>query len=227
MEVKSKIPEVEPAPTIGKLIVNAAHYPFEKMADVLVWAGVDPNHITVSKIPITLPVLGLHPSHPAAGVALFVIGSIADILDGKVARKTKKTSLEGAVLDSLVDKVVNAYMYLYIAAQLDWKNLPQDQFLIFLMALNAGIDVVSQRMRGPLWQQVRDSVRVVIDPSSAHLGENAQKANGFGKAKAWLQGLGVFSSLLMANQQLFQILAPVFFSASVFCAVKSIKGRSS
>lgn len=226
MQVKSEIREPLVKTGIKESAAKAIHYPFEKMADVLVWSGADPNRITASKIPITLASLGVHQQHAVAGVALFVAGSIVDVLDGKVARKTKKTSVEGAVLDALVDKVVNAYMYLYIASQLDWKNLPQDQVLVFLMVLNASVDIVSQKMRGSLWQQVKDSARVVWNPSRVMLGENSQKANTAGKIKAHLQCYGVVSALLAMNQPAFQALALALFSGSLLFAYKSIKGRS-
>lgn len=227
MEVKSEILESPKQTSQMNGVVKAIHYPFEKAADVLAWAKVDPNRVTASKVPITLAALGVHQYHPIAGVAVFIAGSLADVLDGKLARKTGKSSVEGAVLDALTDKVVNAYMYLYIATQLDWKNLPQDQLLVVLMAMNACVDVVSQKMRGSLWQQVKDSMRVVWDPATATLGEYSQKANNAGKIKAHLQCYGIVSALLSMNQPVFQWLALAFFSSSLVFAAKSIRGRRS
>jgi phosphatidylglycerophosphate synthase len=225
MEVKSEILESPKQTSPLNGVVKAIHAPFEMVADVLAWANVDPNRVTASKVLITLPALGVHQFHPIAGVGVFIAGSLADVLDGKLARKTGKSSLEGAVLDALTDKVVNAYMYLYIATQLDWKNIPQDQVLVFLMALNACVDVVSQKMRGSLMKQVADSLRVIWDPNSATPGDNSQKANMSGKIKAHLQCYGIISALLSMNQPVFQWLALAFFSSSLVFAAKSIKGR--
>ncbi|HWB56746.1 MAG TPA: CDP-alcohol phosphatidyltransferase family protein [Gaiellaceae bacterium] len=45
-----------------------------------------------------------------AGAALFVVGSILDILDGALARRSGKGSPFGAFLDSTVDRIGEAFM---------------------------------------------------------------------------------------------------------------------
>ncbi|MGE3279326.1 MAG: CDP-alcohol phosphatidyltransferase family protein [Candidatus Altimarinota bacterium] len=225
MEIDAK-PSEESKEARRNLVVHAVHYPFEKMADVLVRLKVDPGHITASKIPLTIAALAVHQATPVEGAVAFLLASVPDILDGKVARKSGKVTLEGAVLDALVDKIVNAYVYLYLLVQMDWQHMAPDVLLAVLMMLNAAFDVVSQRQRGGLIGQIRTSVHIVLNPGAATPGVNSQQANMAGKVKAHLQCYGIVAALVGAAYPSLSTLAVPFLSLSLVFSFKSIRGRS-
>jgi CDP-diacylglycerol--glycerol-3-phosphate 3-phosphatidyltransferase len=75
------------------------------------------------------------------GAALFVAGSILDILDGALARAGGKTTPFGAFLDSTTDRVSEGFMLAAIAYVLARSN--QDVFVVVTVFAVAGSFLVS------------------------------------------------------------------------------------
>lgn len=213
--------------TFRHRIVSVLHFPFDRIAQWLADRGVHPIRLTASKIPLSVAAIGLHQLDPIAGVLAFVAASAADILDGKLARCSGKTTVEGALLDAFVDKFVNAYMYLYVYAQLAPGLVPIEQAMIILMSMNVFLDVVSQSLRSNPFKQAVTCVKVVWDPESATIVEGKTKdmANRAGKQKAWAQFLGITFALMSSSNPITQSLATVSFSVASVLGGRSIAGR--
>ena len=65
-----------------------------------------PNTITLSRLLFGIGTFFLILfEHTYAAVSVYTIGALTDTLDGKIARKLKKTSKFGGLLDALVDRV--------------------------------------------------------------------------------------------------------------------------
>ncbi len=127
------------------------------------------------------------PSTMPYGVTLVAAGYFCDHVDGMVARDYSMKTLEGAKLDPLVDKVKNVLVGGYVAGS-DFMN--GGIALPIAMLLNFGVDYFSQKERGSLLDQVKDSFRAVLNPESCHKDvevDSKLRANIYGKIKAGVQ----------------------------------------
>lgn len=217
----------EPARTFRQTAKHLLHAPFDSMAEKLAQRGTHPISITASRYPLTALGIGLHQVQPVAGLIVFVVSAIADILDGKVARISGKATQEGAVLDALTDKIVNFALYAYIFSLMNVNRTPMESVVFDLMVLNASLDVLSQRMRGPLFQQMAMAFSVIFDPEKAQPSEEKTSlmANDEGKIKAHLQFYGVMAALLAEHVQVFYFAAATSFAVGAVFAGRSIAGR--
>lgn len=217
----------EPKLTVGRRFKRSLHAPFDLMAAGLAQRGVHPLTVTGVRLPMAALGVGLHQLQPVVGLAMLVAQAVADILDGKVARMSGKTTAEGAVADALTDKVINATLYLYVITQIRWDQLPLDVAVVILMGLNASLDILSQRLRGPLWPQFVTAATVIMDPQKAKPTQEKSPlmANDDGKIKAHFQFYGVMSALLAEHLQVLQVAAAVSFAVGVVFAGRSIAGR--
>jgi phosphatidylinositol phosphate synthase len=87
-----------------------------RLADILVRFDVNPNFITVLALLAGLAAgVLLAFGHPGWGVALIVLCGALDIVDGKVAVKSKKQSLYGAIFDSTLDRYSEFFIYFGLA----------------------------------------------------------------------------------------------------------------
>lgn len=217
----------EPKPTMGRRFKRSLHAPFDLMAAELAKRDVHPLTVTGVRLPMAALGVGLHQLQPVVGLAMLVAQAVADILDGKVARISGKTTVEGAVADALTDKVINAALYLYVVTQIRWEQLPFDVAVVVLMGLNASLDIISQRLRGPLWLQLVTAVTVIMDPQKAKPTQEKSPlmANDDGKIKAHFQFYGVMSALLAEDLQVLQVVAAISFSLGVVFSGRSIAGR--
>jgi CDP-diacylglycerol--glycerol-3-phosphate 3-phosphatidyltransferase len=75
------------------------------------------------------------------GAAVFVVGSILDILDGALARAGGKSTPFGAFLDSTTDRVSEGFMLAAIAYVFAYEN--RDVFVVVAVAAVAGSFLVS------------------------------------------------------------------------------------
>ena len=77
------------------------------------------NWITLSRLPLLLiSVLLLYRGSPAVqlwGVALLFVGLMLDTVDGVVARRTRRTSLFGSVLDIAADRTYELVLWVALA----------------------------------------------------------------------------------------------------------------
>ena len=76
---------------------------------------VSPNFLTVAGFLITLTAALTIPHSIRIGGILILLGGLCDMLDGIVARTTGRATKFGAVLDSLLDRYSDAFLFLSIA----------------------------------------------------------------------------------------------------------------
>lgn len=78
---------------------------------LLHWGGMRPGHATALTAAIALAMLAClltgTPAGLVAGAVLFQLASIADGIDGEIARATHRSSARGASLDSITDGLTN------------------------------------------------------------------------------------------------------------------------
>ena len=88
-----------------------------------------PNAITLSRIVLVMPMVGLLLTSPDIGdyrlvFGLFLLAALTDLLDGWLARRWDCTSAIGAFLDPLADKVIANVMLVFLASRhSDWLAL--------------------------------------------------------------------------------------------------------
>lgn len=87
----------------------------EPLADFFIKLGITPNQISLLSLlfGIGCAVLYIRESFLLGSVLLFV-SAVLDLVDGSVARKLKKESSFGAVIDWIIDKYVDAFALLAI-----------------------------------------------------------------------------------------------------------------
>jgi CDP-L-myo-inositol myo-inositolphosphotransferase len=95
------------------LISRHLNRPMSQAASALLlrWGGMRPGHATALTAVIALAMLAClltgTPAGLAAGAVLFQLASIADGIDGEIARAAHRTSARGATLDSITDGLTN------------------------------------------------------------------------------------------------------------------------
>jgi phosphatidylglycerophosphate synthase len=159
---------------------------------------VHPNRISFLGGVLTatgVPLL-IYPETDIYGASFIALGQGIDCVDGYLARKFNERTKEGARLDPLLDKVKNLFIGGFIIAN----EVYQDNFLLPLtISANFVTDYVSQRARGPLYNQLEESVRAVVFPSKCERDfeeHSSQRANIYGKVKAALQNVASFGYIL-------------------------------
>jgi CDP-L-myo-inositol myo-inositolphosphotransferase len=121
-------PPVDPARALdaaGRAIIRATakpgdgivsrhlNRPLSQAASALLlrWRGVRPGHATALTAALALAMLACllsgTPAGLVAGAVLFQLASIADGIDGEIARATHRSSARGASLDSVTDGLTN------------------------------------------------------------------------------------------------------------------------
>lgn len=75
------------------------------IARILARAGVSPNAVSLSQIPIGIAVVALIPSEPRVAAALFVLALAVDGIDGALARASGRASAFGALIDQYADHI--------------------------------------------------------------------------------------------------------------------------
>jgi phosphatidylglycerophosphate synthase len=96
-------------PLVGKAPMHAVYRALGPIARVLVALGASPNGVSLSALVIAC-VDAVAFGHGNFGIAAVIasIASLADGLDGFVARETGKVSRFGQVLDTMIDRYVDA-----------------------------------------------------------------------------------------------------------------------
>lgn len=96
--------------------------------------GVHPNLVTLLGAVLTLAGAALLAAQrPLEALALLVLGSLADTLDGAIARAGGGGSALGAFLDSTVDRIADAAIFASVA----WVGASRGDALLFWAALVA------------------------------------------------------------------------------------------
>jgi CDP-diacylglycerol--glycerol-3-phosphate 3-phosphatidyltransferase len=93
----------------GAWLMEAVYWAIRLPGRWLAQVGVHPDTLTWTSLVITLASAPIAASgHFSTAGLLFLVGAAFDALDGMVARQTGRASRQGAVLDSVLDRVADA-----------------------------------------------------------------------------------------------------------------------
>lgn len=86
------------------------------LAAPLVRAGIPPDMLTLAAIPLSAgAAAAIVTRHPLLGFMLACLAVLADLVDGEVARITRRTSPFGNCLDAVVDRLVEGMLLVALA----------------------------------------------------------------------------------------------------------------
>jgi phosphatidylglycerophosphate synthase len=182
------------------------------------WLGntIHPNQISAIRLLFAIPVVATHQQNPIAGAAVAAFADIIDWLDGAAARATGKTSVEGAMLDPLVDKLMHGFEMGYLAMTID------DLWLRVSMATDIiAANGYSTMQRGNPIEQLINGTRAVLDPTicTADNGNgdgDGNKANWLGKSKFVLESATIIMLLAGGqNERIRRVCTGMLFTSSV------------
>lgn len=108
--------------------------------------NANPNLLTVAGFLITSFGAAILPANLFAGGIFILLGSLFDMLDGVVARANKKTTMFGAFLDSFLDRISDAFIFLSVAWLL-YANDDRTGALLSVGAMTAAFLVSYARAR--------------------------------------------------------------------------------
>ncbi|VVB66871.1 Archaetidylinositol phosphate synthase [uncultured archaeon] len=99
--------------------------------------GISPNAWTLlSLLPALAGLAALSMHQLAAGLLLFILSGLIDMVDGAVARATGKASARGAFIDGVVDRYVELMLYLglffYLGPGSFWGLAKEVWFMLLL-----------------------------------------------------------------------------------------------
>lgn len=101
---------------LPKPLISWALNTADSWAAVLVRMNVTPNSITLLALIAGMAAGALFAlSQPLWAAVLIIICGALDLLDGKVAKRTDKTSMFGAIFDSTLDRYSEFFIYLGLA----------------------------------------------------------------------------------------------------------------
>jgi CDP-diacylglycerol--glycerol-3-phosphate 3-phosphatidyltransferase len=129
--------------SIQKWFINV----LDPFIDVIIRFHVHPNHFTILGLFISIIGAVFYAKHDIRMGGLFILlGGLADVIDGKVARKTGLSSNFGALFDSSLDRYSELFMFLGTAIFFVQLNHPITSIMIFL-ALGGSMMVSYVRAR--------------------------------------------------------------------------------
>jgi len=106
----------------------------DPIVGVLSRTGISPNAVTSLSLALSVATAGLVATgHFLLGGLLVLVSGLCDLLDGALARSTKRTTRFGAILDSTVDRASEAIVF---CGLLIW-YLPRGSALVPVLVLVA------------------------------------------------------------------------------------------
>lgn len=186
---------------------------------------VHPNHITASRVPVTIAAIGLDQLSQVASTTAYAVAALLDWLDGAVARSTKgKETREGTLLDPLMDKTSN---FLALSYQI---GMHIDDIAFMTAALTSMLlNTLSQWQRGPVLDQLADAKKGILEPGACEPVEAEKnvariKANTFGKVKQIIECLSIGTMFAAGDSQEARIAAAIGLGiSSLLCLVSTLK----
>jgi len=128
-----------PLAIVGKAPMEAVYSALEPLARFLAGLGVSANSVTISSLGFAaLASLLFAVGHFGLGAAAACIAALADVIDGLVARQTGTASRFGQLLDTAVDRYVEALMLGGVAI---WVHEEAWMLVLVLAALVGGFMV--------------------------------------------------------------------------------------
>ncbi len=126
-------------PFVGKAPLEAAYALALRLGRALAALGVPANAVTVSSVVVAAGAcVCFAMGHFGLGAAVAILASLADALDGIIARETRTASRLGQVLDTTIDRYVEALFVSGIAFFVRSDGL---LFVVTLVALIGGFMV--------------------------------------------------------------------------------------
>jgi CDP-diacylglycerol--glycerol-3-phosphate 3-phosphatidyltransferase len=134
---------------------NLAHRITNPIVGILSKSGITPNALTLANLALNIvAAYVIATGHFLIGGALILVSGLFDLLDGALARFTKRTTKFGAVLDSTVDRISEAAT---LCGLLIW-YVPQEGaslkiVLIFVVLIGSFlVSYIRARAEGVGWQ---------------------------------------------------------------------------
>jgi len=134
---------------------NLAHRITDPIVTILGKSGITPNILTLANLALNIVAASvIATGHFLLGGVLILAAGVFDLLDGALARATKRTTKFGAVLDSTVDRISEAAT---LCGLLVWYVPQEDATLeiVLILAVLIGSFLVSYiraRAEGLGWQ---------------------------------------------------------------------------
>ncbi len=102
---------------LSKHFINGFYAFFNPVGDFLESANIHPHVVTVSGFFLTIIAAGFFwNGHMFLGGIILILAGACDALDGRLARKTNRTSDFGAILDSTLDRYSEIVVFIGLAA---------------------------------------------------------------------------------------------------------------
>ncbi len=102
---------------LSKHVINGFYAFFNPVGDFLEKANVHPHFVTASGFFLSVIAAGLFwNGHMFWGGVILILAGACDVLDGRLARNTNRTSRFGAILDSTVDRYSEIVVFMGLAA---------------------------------------------------------------------------------------------------------------
>jgi len=164
---------------------------------------ITPNALTMMRL-ILLPfiIFLILDNNYTWALIVFIFAFFLDLLDGPLARVRNQTTLFGAMLDPLADKL----LFITILVLVAYGNLPT-----FLLAVMIGLEIIIMFIAGilaPIGKRMQYRFRI--------------GANNYGKYKMFLQVIGLIILMLNPSGSVNRDLAILIFSGAIFFSAMSI-----
>lgn len=109
--VEERVEREEALPVVGKTPMHAVYRSLRPIASACIHLGVSANGVTLASLVLAALAAGAFATgHFGVGAALACAGALADAVDGLVARLSGTVSRYGKVLDTTVDRFVDALL---------------------------------------------------------------------------------------------------------------------
>lgn len=109
--VEERVEREEALPVVGKTPMHAVYRALRPVAAACIFLGISANGVTLASLALAgLAAASFATGHFGVGAALACAGALADAVDGLVARLTGTSSRYGKVLDTTVDRFVDALL---------------------------------------------------------------------------------------------------------------------
>jgi CDP-diacylglycerol--glycerol-3-phosphate 3-phosphatidyltransferase len=155
---------------------------------------VTPNHLTILRALLVVPVILIAQPHPWTAVLILIASSACDYYDGKLARARGQNSKLGDVLDPIADKI-------FVLGTMWWACRAgiHPCFLYLITGIEASL--------------------LLLRPIELLLKVKAS-ANLWGKIKTWVESFAL--AFVLTQTPFFLRLAPFVFAAATGFGVASL-----
>jgi CDP-diacylglycerol--glycerol-3-phosphate 3-phosphatidyltransferase len=161
---------------------------------------IRPNHLTILRllfVPVILVLLYFE--HRGWALAMFIVATLTDAVDGAMARTRCQTSVFGTYADPIADKLLVAAVLAWVG----WRYVVVDIFLAFIV-----LELIFTAIGVPLLVRA----------------QTTQSSNLFGKAKMFAQSLALFLFLLAGILELETLTEVSLYLLWVALALAVISG---